>query len=96
MLISAVVEISTMASLLVISGSRVMPMEKTRQPQKASRTMAAPSGMARCWKHHSRLLPYLSCTFSNQASFLGAAFFSTVEDAAGTTVMATMREAMRQ
>ena len=52
--------------------------------------------MARCWKHHSRLLPYLSCTFSNQASFLGSAFFSTVEDAAGTTVMATMREAMRQ
>ena len=34
-----------MASLLVISGSNVMPMEKTRQPQKASRTMAAPSGI---------------------------------------------------
>ena len=85
-----------MASLLVMVGSRSTPMEKTRQPQKTSSTMASPSGMARCWKHHCRLWAYLSCTFSNQASFLGSAFFSTVADAAGTTEMATMREAIRQ
>ena len=86
----------TTASLLVMVGSSSTPMEKTRQPQKASSTTAASRGRARCRKHHSRLLAYLSWILSNHFSCLGSAFFSTVEAAAGTTVRATMSEAMRQ
>ena len=84
------------ASLLEISGRRTTPMEKTFQPQKASSTTAATSGRARCCKHHSRLWAYLSWIFSNQPSRFGSAFFRTVEAAAGTTVTATMSEAIRQ
>ena len=70
--------------------------ETVLRPLNTSSTTAAIRGRARCCRHHSRLWAYFSCTFSNQARRLGSAFFSTVEDAAGTTVSATMREAIRQ
>ena len=84
------------ASLLVIWGRSSMPMFSTCQPLNTSSTTAAIRGRARCCRHHFRLWTYLSWTFSNQTSRLGSAFFSTVEAAAGTTVTATMRDAMRQ
>ena len=83
-------------SVLVTSGSMTMPMEATRQTQKASRTTVAPRGAALWSRHHSRVRPYLSCSLSNQGHFLTSAFFRTVEAEAGTTVMATIREAIRQ
>ena len=96
MVISFSVERVTMASLLVMVGSISTPMDITRQPQNTSSTTAAPNGAQRCWKHHSRLLTYFSCTLSNHLSSLGLEFFSRVEEAAGATVRATMREAARQ
>ena len=84
------------ASLLVMLGSSSTPMFSTCQPLNTSSTTAAIRGRARCCRHHFRLWTYLSWTFSNQGSSLGSAFFSTVEAAAGTTVTATMRDAMRQ
>ena len=84
------------ASLLVMLGSSSTPMFSTCQPLNTSSTTAAIRGRARCCRHHSRLWAYFSCTFSNQTRRLGSAFFSTVEAAAGTTVSATIREAIRQ
>ena len=90
------VERVTTASLLVLVGSSSMPMDSTCTALNTSSTTAASSGMARCFRHQSRLWAYFSWIFSNQGRRLGSAFFSTVEAAAGTTVTATMREAIRQ
>ena len=90
------VETLMLISVLVTSGSMTMPIEATRQTQKASRTTVAPSGAPLWSRHQTRERPYFSWILSNQGHFFTSAFFRTVEAEAGTTVMATIREAIRQ
>ena len=85
-----------LSSVLETSGSITMPITATRQTQKASSTTVAPMGAALWSRHHSSVSPYLSWMRSNQGHFLAWASFRMVEAEAGTTVIATSREAIRQ
>ena len=83
-------------SVLDTLGSMTIPIRATRQTQKANRTVTAPRGASLWSRHHSRLAAYLAWTLSNQGMGLTLASRRMVEAEAGTTVMATSREAIRQ
>ena len=83
-------------SVLETLGSMTMPIRVTRHTQNANSTTTAPRGASLWSRHHSRLAAYLAWTFSNQGMGFTLASRRMVEAEAGTTVMATSREAIRQ